>query len=129
MDFTFLTKASHLILTYGTYSWLAALLSRASEVHVPFTRGAYEGLWYPAPLLLVDDAPEYVYHDVEDGGRGFLSAAMLVAQDTTYARAVKGRWSVQPRIMARRAAWGAAAAAVEPQKRPPWLVAFMQENG
>ena len=85
------TQASHLILTYGTYSWLAALLSRASEVHVPFTRGAYEGLWYPAPLLLVDDAPEYVYHDVEDGGRGFLSAAMLVAQDTTYARAVKGK--------------------------------------
>ena len=130
VDFTFLTKANNLILTYGTYSWLAALISRASEVHVPFTRGAYEGLWYPAPNLLVDDAPEYVYHDVEEGGQGFLSAAMLTAQDTTYARAWKGRWRIKPRIIDRREAWASSKTdQIEAAKpRPPWLSTFLLKD-
>lgn len=128
VDFTFLTKANNLILTYGTYSWLAALLSYASEIHVPFTRGAYEGLWYPAPLLVVDDAPEYVYHDVEENGQGFQSVTTLTGENTAYSRAWRSRWRVQPRVIDRRSAWKSILQSFkDSSKKPPeWLIDYLK---
>jgi hypothetical protein len=79
-----------LVLTYGTYSWIAGFLSHASAVHTPITARDWSGTWSASTHLFVDDLPDYVYHDVERG-RYFLTAEQVLADNTSFSRSVKAR--------------------------------------
>lgn len=57
--FCFLMRAPRLVMAHSTFSWWAAFLGGAAEVHFPLTR-QFEGV--TGPSIAVDEA-RYVYRD------------------------------------------------------------------
>ena len=79
LDIYTIKSANYIIQTYGTFSWIGALLSRAREIHKPYTTHNWANTWAEEAALFVDDQPEYIYHNVEEG-RYFLSAEDVLAE-------------------------------------------------
>ncbi|CAM9341410.1 unnamed protein product [Discosporangium mesarthrocarpum] len=59
-DFCFLTQADHLVMATSTYSWWAAFLGNASQVHFPKQRAP----GVTDKKIVVRDDPRYVYHSM-----------------------------------------------------------------
>jgi len=78
MDIWLVKTAKYIIQTYGTFSWISAFLSHAKEIHKPYTTHNWANMWAEEGALFVDDEPEYVYHNVEEG-RYFLTAEQVLA--------------------------------------------------
>lgn len=54
-DFVYMTRATTLVISESTFSWWAAALSNATQVHAPGLKAAIAPAW---------DDPRYVFHDV-----------------------------------------------------------------
>lgn len=72
-------KARFVVESYGTFSWMGGFLSRAEEVHKPYTSSNWAAFWSSETSLFVDDQPTYWYHNAEyPVGRTWLSAAQVL---------------------------------------------------
>jgi|MDSY01.1.fsa_nt_gb hypothetical protein len=81
-DIWLVKSANYIIQTYGTFSWTSAFLSHAKEIHKPYTTHNWANAWSEEAALFVDDQPEYIYHNIEEG-RYFLSAAEVLADNNS----------------------------------------------
>ena len=75
-------SAKYIIASYGTFSWMGALLSEALEIHKPYTSNNWANYWAEEAALFVDDQPQYIYHNTE-AGRYFLSAGEVLKEKGT----------------------------------------------
>jgi len=85
-------SAKYIIQSYGTFSWIGAYLSRAVEVHKPYTSSNWANHWAEESALFVDDQAEWVYHNMETGDF-FQTAAQVQAsaQGSAFVRGIETR--------------------------------------
>jgi hypothetical protein len=57
-DIWSIKSARYIIASYGTFSWVGAFLSRAVEIHKPYTSNNWGNHWAEESSLFVDDQPE-----------------------------------------------------------------------
>lgn len=57
-DIWSIKSAPYIIASYGTFSWVGAFLSRAKEIHKPYTSNNWGNHWAEEASLFVDDQEE-----------------------------------------------------------------------
>jgi hypothetical protein len=84
-------SASYIIQSYGTFSWVGAFLSRAKEIHKPYTSNNWGNHWAEEAQLFVDDQEEYIYHNTEEGTYFMTAQEVMKATNTAFVKGVLNR--------------------------------------
>ena len=79
--------------SFGTFTWMAAFLSEARSIHLPYVSDLEWGAsWLPWHDLFIHDDPRIVYHDiVNPKTHTHESATAVMSRNTTFAQAVRDR--------------------------------------
>jgi hypothetical protein len=95
-DWSFAIMAPTFIGSFGTYSWLLALLSEGTSIHLPYVSTLPGGTdWLPWSSLFIHDDRRIVYHDIANLTT-FETADVVVSRNTPFAHAVRGRTNPCP---------------------------------
>ena len=92
-EWLFAVMAPTLIGSFGTYTWMAAFLSKGHSIHLPYISMLHDGAdWCPWHDLFIQDDPRIIYHDVSTASSPTDEAAEAVMlRPTIFASAIRQR--------------------------------------